>query len=86
MHTVGRLSILLSVPCNKHNDQEDDGSIVEIALRCRPRSDPCLVEARVVIELDEVRIFMCVEGGGMCSGGVRGTRVEIVAALATGGC
>lgn len=32
---------------------------MEIALRCRPRSDPCLVEARVVIELDEVCLHLC---------------------------
>ncbi len=28
--------------------------MVEIHLRCRPRAEPCLVEARVVITLDAV--------------------------------
>ena len=37
---------------------------MEIALRCRPRSEPCFLEARVVIALDEVNLYIYVKGVG----------------------
>lgn len=48
---------------------------MEIALRCRPRIEPCLVEARVVISLDEARKLLLV---CLCGFGTRERRVVVV--------